>query len=48
MPSPALNSGLMDVWPLTLKDPLPILPIPLRFPDPDVVLDLSTAMALSL
>ena len=38
------HSGLIDIWPLTLKDPLPILPVPLRSPDPDVALDLPTVM----
>ncbi len=28
------------VWPLQLTDPLPIVPIPLREPDPDVILNL--------
>jgi Protein of unknown function (DUF4058) len=38
------RSGFMEVWPLTLPESLPIIPIPLRSPDPDVPLDLSTAL----
>jgi len=32
-------------WPIGLRDPLPILPVPLRAPDPDAPLDLQTAWA---
>ncbi|MCG8352396.1 MAG: DUF4058 family protein [Chloroflexales bacterium] len=32
-------------WPIGLRDVLPILPTPLRAPDPDVVLDLGAALA---
>lgn len=34
------HSSRMDVWPLKLQDALPIIPVPLRSPDPDAVLDL--------
>jgi hypothetical protein len=34
-----------EVWPLRLPEPLPILPIPLLPPDPDVPLDLGRALA---
>jgi hypothetical protein len=37
-------AGTMEVWPIKLSDPLPNLPVPLRAPDKDVVLDLSTAL----
>lgn len=30
------------IWPINLRDPLPKIPVPLRAPDPDVVLDLQT------
>jgi hypothetical protein len=30
-----------ELWPLTLQQPLPIIPVPLRHPDPDVPLDLA-------
>ncbi len=30
----------VDIWALQLKDPLPRLPVPLREPDPDAVLDM--------
>jgi hypothetical protein len=32
------------VWPLQLADKLPTLPVPLREPDPDVVLDLGAVL----
>lgn len=32
-----------DLWPLTLQQELPIIPIPLRHPDPDVALNLAQA-----
>lgn len=32
----------VEVWPIQLQDKLPVLPIPLRHPDPDVALDLAT------
>lgn len=39
------GSGVMDVWPLRLQDSLPIIPVPLRSPDPDVPLELPQVMA---
>ena len=33
-----------DLWPIRLRDPLPILPIPLRDPDPDVRVDLQAVL----
>ena len=33
-----------DVWPILLRDPLPLLPIPLLRPDPPVQLDLNQAL----
>jgi hypothetical protein len=33
-----------EVWPISLREPLPVLPVPLREPDPDVPLDLQTAL----
>jgi hypothetical protein len=30
-----------DIWPLSLRDPIPIVPVPLRYPDGDVPLDLT-------
>lgn len=32
------------LWPIRLRDPLPIIPIPLRNPDPDAQLDLQAAL----
>ncbi len=36
--------NLCDVWPLSVRDPLPILPVPLLRPDPDVPLDVAQAL----
>jgi hypothetical protein len=33
-----------EVWPIQLREPLPILPVPLCEPDPDVPLDLQQAL----
>ncbi|NOK63312.1 MAG: DUF4058 family protein [Chloroflexi bacterium AL-W] len=35
---------ISDIWPLTLAQPLPTLPIPLLSTDPDITLDLSVAI----
>jgi hypothetical protein len=35
----------VEVWPIRLMDPLPVLPVPLLEPDPDVPLDLGAAVA---
>jgi len=34
----------VDIWPLKLSEPIPVVPVPLRFPDPDTPLDLTTAL----
>jgi hypothetical protein len=39
------ESGVIDVWPLRLQDSLPIIPVPLCSPDPDVPLELPLVMA---
>jgi hypothetical protein len=39
------QSGATQLWPLGLFDPLPNLPIPLREPDPDSLLELGAAFA---
>jgi hypothetical protein len=33
-----------DFWPVRLRNPLPVIPIPLREPDPDATLDLQAAL----
>ena len=38
------QSGVVEVWPLRLQEPLPTIPVPLRPPDPDVSLDLPLAL----
>ena len=35
-----------ELWPIGLRDPLPLLPVPLRPPDPDVPLDVQQALDL--
>jgi len=35
----------VEVWPIQLNDRLPVLPVPLREPDPDVTLDLPAVVA---
>ncbi|MDZ4877375.1 MAG: hypothetical protein CLLPBCKN_006810 [Chroococcidiopsis cubana SAG 39.79] len=35
------SSGVVEVWTLGLQDRLPVIPVPLRQPDPDVPLDLA-------
>ncbi|MFL5802715.1 MAG: DUF4058 family protein [Roseiflexaceae bacterium] len=34
----------VDIWPLKLQEPIPLLPVPLLAPDPDVALDLGHAI----
>jgi uncharacterized protein DUF4058 len=34
----------IEIWPLLLREPIPVVPVPLRFPDPDVPLDLGQAL----
>ncbi len=43
--SRAERRPIAEVWPLPLQEPLPILPVPLLPPDPDVPLDLGRALA---
>ena len=38
------HSGGTQVWTLSIRDSLPIIPIPLRLPDDDMLLDLSAAL----
>lgn len=33
-----------EIWPLSLRQPFPRVPIPLRRPDPDIVMDLNVAL----
>ena len=35
---------ISEIWPVALNEPLPLLPIPLLSPDPDVALDLNAAL----
>lgn len=39
------SSGVVDVWTLELQDRLPVIPVPLRQPDPDVPLDLAAVLS---
>jgi hypothetical protein len=34
----------IDIWPLALQTPIPLVPVPLRHPDPPVPLDLGAAI----
>jgi hypothetical protein len=34
----------VDLWPIRLKDRLPVIPVPLRSPDPDASLDLQAVL----
>ena len=43
--SRAERRPVAEVWPLRLQEPLPILPVPLLPPDPDVPLDLGHALS---
>lgn len=38
------QSGVVDVWPIRLQEPLPTIPVPLQPPDPEVPLNLSEAL----
>ena len=38
------TSGVIELCPLNLQDTLPIIPVPLKEPDPDAVLDLQNAL----
>ena len=42
--SRANNRPYIDVWPLSLRQPITPVPVPLQYPDPDVSLDLSAAL----
>lgn len=44
MVSRAYTRPNCEVWPIRLQDPLPVLPVPLLRPDPDVPLDLGAAL----
>jgi hypothetical protein len=43
--SRAERRPVAEIWPLHLQEPLPILPVPLLPPNPDVPLDLGHALA---
>lgn len=35
----------IEIWPLSLREAIPVVPVPLHYPDPDVPLDLGAALA---
>lgn len=35
----------IEIWPLTLREPIPVVPVPLRHPDADIPLDLTQVLA---
>lgn len=39
------RARMIELWPMRLQDPLPVLPVPLSQPDPDVPLELGAALA---
>lgn len=39
-----LSPKRLGIWPLNLREPIPLLSVPLREPDPDVPLDLTLAI----
>jgi hypothetical protein len=39
------GSGVIELWPLKLQDTLPIIPVPLKEPDADAVLDIQNALS---
>ena len=45
--SPAALRPTAKAWPIRLADPLPVVGIPLRSPDPDAPLDLQAALTLA-
>lgn len=44
--SRAARRPTIEIWPVALTKPMPIVPIPLRYPDADIPLDLNVALAL--
>ncbi|MEW5720512.1 MAG: DUF4058 family protein [Chloroflexota bacterium] len=38
------NRARVEIWPLSLREPIPLVPVPLDEPDPDVRLDLGAAI----
>jgi hypothetical protein len=38
------EGGKVGLWPWNLRDPMPIVPVPLRYPDPDAKLDLKQVL----
>lgn len=43
--SRAERRPVIEIWPLPLREPIPVVPIPLQWPDPDIPLDLNKAIA---
>jgi hypothetical protein len=42
--SRAQDRPQLGMWPINLRDPLPVIPVPLTPPDPDVILDLQALL----
>jgi hypothetical protein len=42
--SRAARRPQIEIWPLSPREPIPVVPVPLLFPDPDVPLDLGQAL----
>jgi hypothetical protein len=43
--SRAERRPLIEIWPLSLRAPIPLVPIPLHAPDPDIALEITQALA---
>ena len=41
---PRAQASAVEVWPIKLHETLPTLPVPLRAPDPEAILDLTAAL----
>lgn len=39
--SRAYRRPLVEIWPFTMRQPVPVVPVPLSYPDPDIPLDLT-------
>jgi hypothetical protein len=42
--SRANNRPVAEIWPLSLRAAIPLIPVPLRRPDPDIAMDLGAAL----
>lgn len=38
------HTGMMDIWPVGIQEALPVIPLPLRLPDDEILMDLPQAL----